>query len=175
MNQIINLRRVEYIGDIPVSLTEAKKQLTITFTDDDAEITALILKAIRHLENYLNISIVYQRIELTAVFEEEWKLPYGPVVGIELVEDSTGATGSGPVTFTTSTREWKSDGDLYDPAGCYRQRITYTAGGACPDDLKDVILQVIVFLYENRGKTIDVEGLTKVMSNADRYKSLLWI
>lgn len=175
MNIIIDLKRVEDIGTVPISLAEAKTQLRVTFTDDDTEITALILKSIRHVENYCNISIIYQRVQLIACMQTDWALPYGPVVGIESVSDSEGQTGSGPVTFTTSERSWTIDGDLYGPGGGYRQKIVYTTGGILPADLKDVCLQVLTFLYENRGMSVAVTDLQHILSNADRYKIMLWI
>lgn len=208
MNQIINLTRLTDLGAEFITLAEAKTQLRVTFTDDDTEITALIKKARRHLETYLNISIVYQRIQMTAVLYHENKLPYGPVIGLESVQDNQGViTGSGPVSYSTTTTPYASDGDLFTPmAGvtgfysnvaneplrtsrlpAYRYKITYTAGNFCPDDLKDVMLQVVLFLYENRGRDVSIArvtagsdrtvspDLTALMSNADRYKCYLWI
>lgn len=174
-NTIIDLQRVEDIGPVPISLAEAKTQLRVTFSEDDAEITTLILKAIKHVENYCNISIIYQRVMLIGCMHRDWKLPYGPVIGVESVSDSANNPGSGPATFTTTERNWTIDGDIYGPGGGYRQKIIYTAGNFLPADLKDAVLQVLTFLYENRGMKPDVSQLQEVLKNADRYKSLLWI
>lgn len=194
MNTIIDLKRVIDLGGELVTLDEAKKQLVITYPDDDTFITGLIPKARRYLENYLNISIVYQRIQLIAYLEGEWKLPYGPVIGLESVGTASGPTGSAPVSYT-GVDNWGVDGDLFIPSGVWgydifrdrlntdcgpaysgiRHKIIYTAGNFCPDDLKDTMLQVITFLYENRGSKTDVNKLTEVMSNADQYKVVLWV
>jgi hypothetical protein len=175
-NLVIDVRRVANLGAEPVSLAEAKEKLRVTFSDDDNEITALITRARKFVENYCNISIVYQRIQAIVNYSSEWYLPFGPVIGIESVADSQSNCGSGPITYESSTRNWRSDGDLFDPGGCYRMRIVYTAGMVpCPEDLKDVVLQVIVFLYENRGREVSVEDLQTVLHNADSYKVMAWI
>ncbi len=174
-NQIIKLTRVADIGAVPIYLDEAKTQLRVTYSDDDTEITALIKKAIRHVENYCNISIIYQRIELIGRLENEWSLPYGPVIGLESVSTSVSNPGSAPVAYESATTNWTIDGDLFDPMGCYRYKITYTAGNFLPDDLKDVCLQALTFLYENRGKDIKTEDLKNILNNASNYFVPLWI
>lgn len=176
MNQVLDLKRLQDLGGEFITLTEAKEQLIVTFTDDDSLITALITKSRRFLENYLNISIVYQRISLVAKIDEEWKLPYGPVIGLGSVEDSSSFNpGSGPVVYATATTNWRIDGDLYDPVGCYRQRIVYTAGNFCPEDLKQVMLKVLTHLYENRGKEVKEGDIINLLQEADSYKRLLWV
>lgn len=172
-NNIIDLKRVTDIGVESITLAEAKTQLRVTFTDDDTEITALITKARRRVENYCNISIVYQRIRLVATLDHDYELPYGPVIGIESVRDSQGFSGSGPVTFTNSTSNWWFTGGRFGHIVPYQQEIIYTAGmGTCPEDLKDGILQVLTFLYENRGKTGDVAKLEEVLKNVDNYRRI---
>lgn len=174
-NLIIDLKRVTDLGAEPITVDEAKTQLRVTFMDDDIEITALITKARRYVENYCNISIVTQRIQVIASLVDAWELPYGPVITIESVQDNSGVSGSGPVTFNNTTSEWRYTAGLFGPSYGYQYKIVYTAGMTCPDDLKDAILQVITFLYENRGKVADVTDLQKVLTNADNYKRLLWI
>lgn len=174
-NLIIDLKRVTDIGSDPVSIDEAKTQLRVTFADDDTEIQALITKARRYVENYCNISIVTQRIQVIASLVDNWELPYGPVITIESVQDNAGASGSGPMTFSNTTSEWTQTVGLLNPFQGYQYKIIYTAGMTCPDDLKDAILQVVTFLYENRGKVVQVTDLQQVLTNANNYKRLLWI
>lgn len=174
---IVNLRRVTVLGAEPVTLQEAKDQLIIDFADYDAYITELIPKARLFVENYCNISIVYQRVELIAIICGTWKLPYGPVIGIESVEDSQTTPGSGPVSYSSSTSNWTNDGDTFYGGGYSgKQRITYTAGySTCPLDLKHVIQKLISHLFENRGRTLNEDDIKKILKEADYYKSLLWI
>lgn len=174
-NVIIDLKRVENIGAMPITLAEAKTQLRVDFTDDDTEITALIPKAIRFIENYCNISIIYQRLQLVAMLVDEYSLPYGPVVGIESVMQAVATQGSGPVGYETSTANWQTDGDLFNAASTYRQKIVYTAGGTLKEDLKQVCLEVITFLYENRGKDVKQDDMLPLLVKAQNYQVKLWI
>lgn len=153
MINIIDLKRVADLGPEPVTLQEAKTQLRVTFADDDTEITALITKARKSIENYCNRSIVYQRILLVADMCESWELPWGPVIGLEAVQNNSSQSGSGPVTYADTTSGWKVDGSLFQPVEGRRYRLTYTAGDYCPEDLKQAILTQITFLYENRGES----------------------
>lgn len=175
-NDVYRADRTLDLGPEPVTLSEAKAQCRVTFDDDDAEIAKLIKKARKHVENYCNISIVYQQITSIVSYSCAWPLPYGPVIEVEQVSDSQSNTGSGPVSYTTSDDSWTIDGDEFNPRSCGKQRIVYTAGmSECPEDLKDVILQAVSFLYDNRGATTGVTGLQDILSNADAYKKMLWI
>ncbi len=172
MNVIIDLKRVQNIGAIPITLAEAKTQLRVDFSDDDTEITALISKAIRYIEGYCNISIIYQRVQLIALFDECMKLPYGPVIGIESVSSPNGTPGSAPVAYETYSGEWGSEGDMLTADG--RLKVVYTAGNFLPDDLKDVVLELITFLYENRGKAPAQDEILPILRKAEYYKVCSW-
>lgn len=172
MNQIIDIKRTASGGE-PVTLAEAKAQLRVTFTDDDTEITALIPKARRHVENYCNISIVSTSITMVARLCDCWKLPYGPVKSITSVAMSDGSPGSGPVQYGNTDINWDTTGDMFNVSTAGLYSVTYNAGmGTIPEDLKDVILSVITFLYENRGKTKDQADLRHILSNADAYQNI---
>lgn len=171
MNRTIDLRRVVDLGSEFITLTEAKTQLRVTFTDDDTEITALITKARKAVENWCNISIVYQRIQFIGDLYVNWGLPYGPVIGIESVENPLSNQGSGPVTYEVdSDIWWQWDGDFFSPTPFKRYRITYTAGNYCPEDLKQVILEVLTFMYENRGKDTEAGQMEAILQKAIAYK-----
>lgn len=180
-NRIINCPKVENNPTEPVTLAEAKAQLIIGFSDDDAFITALITQCRQAIEEYCAISIVPKQITLTADLYKEWELPYGPVTGIVSVQTRIGNEGSGPGTYQTQESGWSTDGsqflnfspaapvgfnpgvpftghdqwgDYASPYGnaCNRYRIVYNAGyDVVPGNLKLAILQELVFRYENRG------------------------
>ena len=66
-NNIIDIRRSESSPTEPCTLAEAKAQCIVTYTDDDALITALITKARKIIENYCNISIVTQSVVMLSL------------------------------------------------------------------------------------------------------------
>lgn len=176
MMQVVDLKRVADLGSPPITLSEAKSQLIVDFTDDDALITQLLTKATRTVENYCQISIIYQRVQLIAdIGAEFWELPYGPVIGLESVETTTSQTGSGVSLFEAATTAWRIVGSQFSSPFCYRYRLTYTAGNYCPEDLKQVILEVLVFMYENRGKTADADGMERILAKAGAYRKLWWV
>ena len=78
----------------PLSSAEAKLHLRVDHTSDDTLITALIVAAREHVENYLGGSLVQQT---RAVYLSSWpyfpfRLPCGPVQSIDSVKytDSDG-------------------------------------------------------------------------------------
>lgn len=149
----------------PVSLSEVKTHLRVTFNDDDVELYKMISRCRKRIENYCNISIVAQRIQVVARICGEWQLPYGPVTAVETVENRDKNAGSGPTQYTASAAEWLLDGDTFNDNDYpehistrdrfypdNRSRITYTAGMEfVPADLKLAILSEIAYRYENRG------------------------
>lgn len=176
-NLTIDCNRTELGTTEPVSLTEAKTHLRVTFTDDDTEITALIRRARRAIEDYCNISIVGYRIAWLVDMYCPWQLPYGPAIGIEAVETPLAVQGSGPVSYETSEMDWLLDRGNFIPEDSNRYQITYTAGMGTnvPDTLKQAIVAQVTWLYENRGKS-GANGLCDMAKDlANPYKILLWI
>lgn len=112
-NNILDIKRTESSPTEPCTLTEAKAQLIVTYSDDDTLITGLITKARKAIENYCNISIVAQTVTMIADLYNEWELPYGPVTGITGVQTRTGTEGSGPGTYATQTTGWGTDGTQF--------------------------------------------------------------
>jgi hypothetical protein len=180
-NQVISVDRYEYSPTEPVTLAQAKNQLTIDFTDDDTKITSLITQCRRAIENFCHISIVRQQITAYLFFDSENELPYGPVTDIIEVSVSSGATGSGPVAYETATDSWNFDGGGFKTFQTFtglRYRLIYWAGYmTVPEDLKLAILTEIAYRYENRGDTF--EQKTQGICEAARilalpYKRYLW-
>lgn len=203
-NNIIDIRRTESSPTEPCTLSEAKLQLIVTYSDDDTLITALITKARKIIENFCNISIVAQSVTLVADLYNEWELPYGPVTGITGVQTRTGTEGSGPSTYATQTSGWSTDGVefiTFTPSGAgfnpgapftgyfqwgpfaspyaqgpgNRYKITYTTGySTVPDDLKQAVLLQIVYLYEHRGEEMEEKICDAARILAEPYLRKLW-
>lgn len=181
----IDIKRVESSPTEPVTLAQAKAQLIVTSSDDDAKITELITQCRRSVENYAFVSMVAKTITLTADFNGEWELPYGPVNSITSVFKRTTPTGSGPVSYSADPGQWTVDGDefkTFSPAYsnwasipvananqwmrperypywleyANRYKIIYTAGPYAPEDLVLAILNEIAFRYEQRGDEVEI-------------------
>lgn len=195
-NNIIDIKRTESSPTEPCTLTEAKAQLVVTYSDDDTLITALITKARKMIENFCNISIVSQSVTMIADLYNEWELPFGPVTGITGVQTRTGTEGSGPATYATQTSGWSTDGveflsfrpsEIGDfnisvpytgndnrPVG-NRYKISYTTGySPVPDDLKQAVLVQIAWLYEHRGEERDDKICEAALVYAGPYYRKLW-
>lgn len=203
-NRIIDIKRVEGSVTEPVTLTQAKAQLIITFTDDDTKITELITQARKAIEEYCAISIVPKTVTLTAYLYTCNELPYGPVTGLQSVQTRTGTEGSGPGTYATQTSGWDTAGEeflTFNPSGAggfnagapftgYFQwgpdaspygyggnmyRLVYTAGyGTVPEELKLAIMNEIAYRYEHRGEG-EIKGICEAARIiADPHKRQLW-
>lgn len=201
-NRIIDIRRVEGSVTEPVTLTQAKAHLIITFTDDDTLITSLITQARKAIEEYCAISIVAKTVTLTAFLYKCWELPYGPVTGILSVATRSGTEGSGPATYTTQASGWDTAGEeflTFNPAGAgfntgaaftgYFQwgpyasdlgtgnlyRLVYTAGyTTVPAELKLAIMNELVYRYEHKGEG-EISGICEAARViAEPLKRTLW-
>src|SRR5204863_95683 len=170
----------------PVTLAEVKTHLNITDSDNDIKLTALITQCRRAIEEYCNISIIFKRVVLVAEFQEEWQLPYGPVIGLEGVESQESTIGSGMPSYKTLESGWQQEGDMFwagfntDWFGwadyearsrrvgnrfLQRLRLTYTVGyDVVPQSLKLGILNEIAYRYTHLGdnETINEEAKTLV-------------
>lgn len=203
-NRIIDIKRVEGAVTEPVTLTQVKAHLIITFTDDDTLLTSLITQARKAIEEYCSISIVPKTITLSAFLYTCNELPYGPVTGLQSVETRTGTEGSGPGTFATQASGWDTGGEeflTFNPSwaggfnpgvpftgyfqwGPYASahsyggsiyRLVYTAGySTVPEELKLAILNEIAFRYEHRGNEI-ITGISEAARViAHPHKRTLW-
>lgn len=156
----------------PLSTAEAKLHLRVDHTSDDTLITALIVAAREHVENYLVGSLVEQTraVYLSAWPYSPFRLPCGPVQSI----DSVKYTDSDGVENTVST-------DLYylSPGGelCLETfeswptarlrgpgaiEITYTTGYESvvtdiPQAIKQAMLLLIGEWYEQREAAADTK------------------
>jgi len=197
--RIIDVNRVEFDQfDEPVSRTEAKAWLKVTFTDDDTVIDGIIKRSRQAVSNFILQSITLTRVTVIAELSAESRscfieflLPYGPVLnannyGIDYVGVNY-KNGPKQSDFETKTVDvdFYYDGitqpviKLISP-GVYK--FIYDAGyninNPLPEDLKDAILSEIAFRYEHRGdeQEYQIQLLSPAArSKAKPYKIMSWI
>ena len=200
-NNIIDIKRVETTTTEPVTLTEVKEHLLVTFSDDDTLLTSMITQARTKIEDWCNVSIIAKTVTMIADLYNEWELPYGPVIGIQGVQTRTTTQGSGLPTYETLTSGWGVDGvdfltfdpffsntewnmpaDVWLQGGDlnYRYKLIYTVGyNPVPVDLKLAILNEIAFRYENRGEgstVLSAPGICQAAAVlAQAYKRISWL
>jgi hypothetical protein len=140
----------------PVSLTDAKTWLRVDYDDDNVLINNLISAARVHIEKLTGCSLVNKvirtNIELTGSEPMVWMvdLPYTPLNCVDEVKYKNGIN-----MFTTLVKDQDFEiigGKIWFYAPGY-YIIKYQAGfSTLPTDLKNDILTLVAWAYENRGK-----------------------
>lgn len=148
----------------PVTLTEAKTHLLVTYTDRDTEITALIRRCRKALEDHKETSIVSNSI--VALLKNTIggiQIPYGPVTAVSEMKDFDD-------NIIASTNYELNNYSIVYPTYDYL-KVTYTAGyTTVPDNIKEELLELIAWVFFNKGTM--AEGLKKI-SIAHSRKSWL--
>ena len=173
----IYINNVAVVSDVvvePVSLTDAKNWMRITYTDDDSMIKELIQSARKHIEFLTSVSfgskVLKANIELTGTIPGVWMvdLPYGPMV---CVNEVLWKTGFNMHETLVKNDDYEIIGNKlwFYSEGNYT--ITYQAGySSLPEDIKSDILTLVAWSYENRGKKFQGDansGLMKEYPNWD--------
>lgn len=151
----------------PVSLTEMRNWMRLdpTDTSDDSLIMELISAARQHIENLASLTIVGKvystSFEVSGTNHPQWiiKLPYGPLVSVNSVKYQEGIN-----SFSTLVLD--SDYEVYDgKLLIYKQgnyRVEYSTGfGSIPYDLKNDVMTLTAWMYENRGKMLNIDNKAK--------------
>ena len=142
-------------GDEPVTKDEVKAFCKLTTgTAEDDLLDMMIAAARRQCEDYAGLSLVERKITATLTnLNGNIYLPYGPVMEVSKVYDSSGAE--------LTTADYKLSGveflQLVTPTQ-ERLKVEYTAGygsttWALPGELKIAVLQQVFYLYNTRGET----------------------
>lgn len=189
----MHLVRVTAPTELPVTLTEIKKQLEITADTEDTYLSAILTAATRDCEEWTGLRFLTQtwlwyldKWERNA--NNELVLPVAPVsaLSIEYKEATAG-------TLTAwSSSEYETEGirqtnyrpgrikpgpdytwpDLYD--GVYeRVQITMTCGfgsvTAVPQEIKQAIMMLAAYMYEHREDVYAGGGPVQKLPKASEF------
>lgn len=161
-------------GSEPVTLAEAKEHMNVTFTDDDAYITALITQVRQIFEEVLRVTIKQRSNASALQFQigQRMELPFGPVLDVTFAADENGTS----IAF--------EDLKLIDelPGGFWALKVkydyiklTYTSGWTVfPLGLKNAILREIAWRYQHRGDVVQ-DSDTIHVKEAYKYKRGSWL
>lgn len=145
----------------PVSRTDVKNWLRIDYTSDDTLIDSLISAARQHLEKLTGRSLVNKlitaNIELTGQNPKVWivDLPYSPLVCVNSVTIKEGVNDTEALTVNDDYEVIGGKLWLYIQ-GIYT--VVYQAGyGVLPNDLRNDMLTLVSWMYENRGKKMNAD------------------
>lgn len=151
----------------PISLAEAQAHLKVDAGDEDALISALIVGARQHVENYIKRYLCTTVIEkYLDAFQSEINLIYGPIQSVDSVkyQDSTDTEQtvddttysvdrfSDPARIKINTTWPSTNGKM----NCVTVRYTagYGASADVPQAIKQAMLLIIGRMYEQREDTV---------------------
>lgn len=156
-----------------LSLSDAKDYLKVDFSDDDELITALISTAVAQVEKNTEYRL-YQRNEIVLTSKYEYTAFQYPLNSAAVIAQDSANTTNFPIKTNYETlranlfwgtgfsyRDFNTQffsNDTYNIHGCpityvLTLDVGYTDVTLIPDDLITAVMQIIVFLYENRDMT----------------------
>ena len=152
----------------PVSLTDAKTWMRISYDTDDSLIQELIQSARQHIEGMCGVSfaskVIKSNVELTGSMPNAWMVdvPYGPLI---CVNELKWKTGFNLYETLVKNEDYEIIGGKIWLYSCGNYIITYQAGySQLPEDIKSDILTLVSWSYQNRGKNF------KSDQNASAFK-----
>lgn len=151
------LRQIEAPEVEPISLAEAKQHLRINHDADDVPLLASLKASRQAIENFIEISLLSQKWEFRKSIHGLYRveLPRGPVIEIEQIKVNKKVLA-------------KTRYPLYQEGNSfYVHDLDYVAGDLCiryrtgfgeqadhvPHPLKQAILIMVAYFYENRGES----------------------
>ena len=156
MNLLIDTEIVQDYTTEPVNVADAKAYMKIAFSDDDVLIGSLIKNARIWHENYTGRNYGTRQLHLTIEMTagELYELP-GPVQSIDMV-----------MMDECTTNDYKAYGANGAQIAVYSSgvyEIWITSGySTLPDDIKNDILSITAYTYQNRGIDLSNEGANLV-------------
>ena len=169
--QIINDSVVE-----PVSRTDIKDWLRVKYDTDDNLIDSLISSARGYIEKATGLALVNRTYEVmvqtisgqTSTFVVD--LPYGPLLNIVEVYFKNGINSYDLLTNNDSYEVIGGKLWLYS-SGVFK--VKYNSGySSIPDDLRNDIMTLVGWMYENRGKKMNADSVNKGISQYPFWNGL---
>jgi len=159
---MIQLRK-ETTGSEILSILDVKKWLKVDYSTEDLILTELITQSREILENYLDLSLIDSVIDITTD-NNNIMLPYPTIHQISTVVDLTG-----------NTLEYEFNGFYITVNTNDTYKIIYsTKYDTQIKGIKLFLLEIIAYLYENRGDTKLQEYLNN-NSGLKKYRNKVWI
>lgn len=143
------IKKVEVIGEEPVTLPEAKNFLRIDFEEDNSYIDSLIATAREHIETISNIVLIEKEISIKVEdADSELKLPFEPFSQVVSVIDEEGADISDYEIETDYEGEARIS---FSTEQIFPVDVVYRSGfDLIPRPLWQAILILVSHLYDNR-------------------------
>lgn len=167
-NTILSVKRAFSTPTEPVTLSEVKTHLNITFTDYDSYLTAMITQVRELAEQMTGLAIVTQTV--TAAVRNELggvHLPYGPVVSVTSCVDINGDA----VDYETFGVDHLQVSTLSD----YLKFVYVSGFTTVPSGLKRAILEEVAYQWNHRGDEI-LDGLSpQAKRKFKTYKVNTWL
>ena len=132
----------------------AKAWLKIDHSDDDDVIADLVASARKMIEDWCGITLGARTgVTVYAQLTEDFSLPYGPQNSGDFAAELHNGVEYVPKTDGDDYRLKGEKFQTFCPYTCGEWKLTYDAGyTAIPTGLKTIWLNLIAFLYENRGE-----------------------
>lgn len=157
------IHKIDIVSDAvaePVSVTEAKQWLQISFDTQDAVIGGHIAAARDMLERFTGCSLALKEYELICNTEKYIALPYGPVDEITSVvrlgqwdEDDT---------ILVLGEDYQVRGDRIEVQFAGDYKVVYKAGYVpLPSDIREDIIRIVGWMNKTRGVNYENSDLTQ--------------
>lgn len=184
MKRYRSLKRLTAPAAEPITLAEAKAHCRVDHSTDDSLIQGYITAAREWVEDYIDRSLVTQRLFMTLdAFPHEIELPRPPMVasGTATAVTVTYVTGEAGGTATLSTSSYRVDRDSTPGAirttyaGSWPSHlvdknsvtVTWWAGygepASVPQRVKNAMLMCVHELYEKRGDAAMPEAAMRLL------------
>ena len=162
-----------------ISTATAKSYLKVDHVDENELIDDLIKASREQIEKWCGVSIGEQERQWIVDIEEETEIPYGPIVISEEDELTASLKDSDGYEEMTIDDDYELESDAqfvtFTPGTSGRWKLEYTCGyttDTLPPGLKIIWLQLIAFLYLNRGNE-GVEMPSQIKYALNPYKRSL--